>query len=120
MITEQLAKNHSHLLAGIHLTDVFFTHTFQKPDDLSAAEQEYFAAIQQFQKAQGAYNMIQSTRPQTLAAGLHDSPVALASWLVDKFHAWNDSDGLYKRGAAHQYYDLLGDGQHQLLLSALL
>jgi pimeloyl-ACP methyl ester carboxylesterase len=93
LITEQLARSHAGLLAGIHLTEVFFIHTFQKPGNLSAAEQEYLAAMQQFQQTQGAYNMIQSTRPQTLAAGLHDSPVALAAWLVEKFQAWNDSNG---------------------------
>lgn len=93
IITEHLARSHSDLLVGVHLTEVFFTHSFQKPDDLSAAEREYLAAIQQFQMAQGAYNMIQSTRPQTLAAGLHDSPTALAAWFIEKFQAWNDGAG---------------------------
>ena len=93
IITEQLARSHSDLLVGIHLTDVPFTHMFQKPDDLSPAEQEYLAAMQKFQMAQGAYNMIQSTRPQTLGAGLHDSPTALAAWIIEKFQAWNDNDG---------------------------
>lgn len=93
IITEQLARSHSDLLVGIHLTEVFFTHTFQKPENLSAAEQEYLAAMPQFQMTQGAYNMIQSTRPQTLAAGLTDSPAALAAWLVEKFQAWNDNNG---------------------------
>lgn len=41
----------------------------------------------------GAFNMIQSTRPQTLAYGLNDSPVGLAAWIVEKFHSWSDSHG---------------------------
>jgi pimeloyl-ACP methyl ester carboxylesterase len=93
IITEQLARSHGELLAGIHLADIFFTHTFQKPKDLSAAEQEYLDSMQKFQMEQGAYNMIQSTRPQTLAAGLYDSPTALAAWFVEKFEAWNDGHG---------------------------
>lgn len=93
IITEQLARSHSDLLVGIHLTDVPFIHAFQKPDNPSAAEQKYFTALEQFQIAQGAYNMIQSTRPQTLAAGLHDSPAALAAWIIEKFQAWNDNNG---------------------------
>ena len=32
----------------------------------------------------------QSTRPQTLSYGLADSPVALLSWIVEKFYAWGD------------------------------
>jgi microsomal epoxide hydrolase len=34
--------------------------------------------------------MLQMTRPRTLAAGLNDSPVGLASWIVDRFHSWSD------------------------------
>lgn len=35
---------------------------------------------------------IQSTKPQTLAFGLTDSPVGLAAWILEKFHAWSDLD----------------------------
>ncbi len=93
IITEHLARSHADLLTGIHLTDVPFTHTFQKPDDLSAAEQQFLDDNQQWQMTQGAYNMIQSTRPQTIAMGLNDSPVGLAAWFIEKFQAWNDCDG---------------------------
>ena len=34
--------------------------------------------------------MIQGTRPRTLGAGLRDSPVGLAAWLVEKFQRWSD------------------------------
>ncbi|HEX2403459.1 MAG TPA: epoxide hydrolase [Acidimicrobiia bacterium] len=36
------------------------------------------------------YLQIQSTRPQTLAYGLTDSPVAQLAWIVEKFRAWTD------------------------------
>jgi epoxide hydrolase len=39
------------------------------------------------------YQEIQATRPQTLGQGLSDSPVALASWIVDKWYAWSDHEG---------------------------
>jgi microsomal epoxide hydrolase len=93
IITEQLARSHSHAVIGIHLTDVPFIHTFQKPNDLSAAEQEYLASMQKWQMEQGAYAMIQGTRPQTLAAGLNDSPTALAAWIIEKFQTMNDCEG---------------------------
>ncbi|HEX5441365.1 MAG TPA: epoxide hydrolase, partial [Ktedonobacterales bacterium] len=35
----------------------------------------------------------QSTRPQTLAYGLNDSPAGLAAWIVEKFRAWSDCGG---------------------------
>jgi microsomal epoxide hydrolase len=40
---------------------------------------------------------IQTTRPQTLAYGLTDSPVGLAAWIVEKFRAWSDCDGDVER-----------------------
>ena len=36
---------------------------------------------------------IQSTRPQSLAYALTDSPAGLAGWIVEKFHAWSDCGG---------------------------
>lgn len=36
------------------------------------------------------YNLEQSTKPQTLAYALTDSPVALLSWIYEKLHDWSD------------------------------
>ena len=45
----------------------------------------------------GAHNLgyqeIQSTKPQTLGHGLSDSPVGLASWIVEKWYGWSDHEG---------------------------
>ena len=38
--------------------------------------------------------MIQSTRPQTLAYALVDSPVGQLAWIVEKFKEWTDSASL--------------------------
>jgi pimeloyl-ACP methyl ester carboxylesterase len=91
--TEHLARSHASSVVGIHLTDIPFWHSFQKPGDLSAAEEKFLAAIEQFQMREGAYAMIQGTRPQTLADGLNDSPAGLAAWLVEKFQRWSDCGG---------------------------
>ncbi|HVM64583.1 MAG TPA: epoxide hydrolase, partial [Acidimicrobiales bacterium] len=42
---------------------------------------------------EGGYIAIQSTRPQTLAFALNDSPVGLLAWVVEKWRAWSDCDG---------------------------
>jgi pimeloyl-ACP methyl ester carboxylesterase len=39
------------------------------------------------------YQEIQSTKPQTLGQGLSDSPVALASWIIEKWYGWSDHTG---------------------------
>jgi pimeloyl-ACP methyl ester carboxylesterase len=92
-VTEQLARSHGRSLVGIHLTDVPFWHAFQRPSDPSPAEASFLDGIQRFEMAEGAYAMIQGTRPHTLAQGLSDSPIGLAAWIVEKFQRWSDCDG---------------------------
>ena len=92
-ITEHLARSYADSLAGIHLTDVPFAHLFQKPDDLSPRERKFVKAAEQWQQKEGAYAMIQGTRPLSLAPGLNDSPMGLAAWIVEKFCLWSDCDG---------------------------
>lgn len=89
-ITEHLARSHASSLFGIHITEVPFSHFFEKPDDLSKAEEEFFARVEQWQMTEGAYALLQGTKPQSLAYGVNDSPAGLAAWIVEKFHTWSD------------------------------
>ena len=41
---------------------------------------------------QMGYVQVQSTRPQTLAHGLTDSPVGQLAWIVEKFKEWTDDN----------------------------
>jgi pimeloyl-ACP methyl ester carboxylesterase len=43
--------------------------------------------------AHNGYQELQSTKPQTVGHGLSDSPVALASWIIEKWHGWTEHDG---------------------------
>lgn len=93
-VTEQLALYHAHSLLGIHLTDIPYHHIITTEDDkLSKDEKDYKQQVTEWQQTQGAYNAIQSTKPQTLAYGLNDSPAGLAAWQLEKFYAWSDCDG---------------------------
>jgi pimeloyl-ACP methyl ester carboxylesterase len=92
-VTEHMARSHAQDIIGIHLTDVPFFHMYQKPGDPSRAEAAYLKKMEDFPRTEGAYALIQSTRPQTLAYGLNDSPAGLAAWIVEKFRAWSDCDG---------------------------
>jgi pimeloyl-ACP methyl ester carboxylesterase len=93
LVTEHLARSYADALVGIHLTDVPYWHSMRKPRKHTDAEAAYFAAIDTFQREQGAYTMIQGNRPQTLADGLNDSPAGLAAWIVSFFERWSDCDG---------------------------
>jgi len=96
-VAEHMARSHSESLVGIHLTDVPFFHMFQEPNDLSRAEAVYLKKMEEFPQKEGSYALIQSTRPQTLACGLNDSPAGLAAWSVEKFRGWSDCDGDLER-----------------------
>ena len=61
---------------------------------MSRPEKKYLEAAKKAFMADGAYAMVQATRPRSLAAGLLDSPLGLASWIVDRFHSWSDAGDL--------------------------
>lgn len=44
-----------------------------------------------FLKEGYGYNLLQSTKPQTVGFALADSPVALLAWIYEKLHDWTDS-----------------------------
>jgi microsomal epoxide hydrolase len=92
-VTEQIARSHAGSVAGIHLTDVPFWHAFRKPPDASAAEQAFLERNEAWIRQEGAYALIQGTRPLSLAPGLGDSPAGLAAWMVEKFQRWSDCGG---------------------------
>ena len=81
-------------LLGLHLTEVPFYHLFSlKSGELTSKEKEYLKAGQQWNAKEGAYAMLQGTKPQTLAYAVNDSPVGLAAWIIEKFYSWSDCGG---------------------------
>ncbi|WP_238881762.1 epoxide hydrolase family protein [Clostridium sp. YIM B02551] len=95
-VTRYLALNHPELLIGIHLTDVGIIKTLMTSQDtlvLSEEEALYKKNASKWISEEGAYISIQSTKPQTLAYGLSDSPVGLAAWIIEKFRDWSDCKG---------------------------
>lgn len=100
-VTRYLALKHPELLIGIHLTDIGIIRelmTSNNEAELSEAELHYKKIANEWISNEAGYISIQSTKPQTLAYGLSDSPVGLAAWIIEKFRAWSDCDGeLQKR-----------------------
>ncbi|TYA13524.1 epoxide hydrolase [Paenibacillus faecis] len=99
-VTRYLAANHPELLYGIHLTDIGIIRDLMSAADeakLSEEERRYKQAASAWVAQEGGYMSIQSTRPQTLAYGLSDSPSGLAGWLMEKFRAWSDCQGDLKQ-----------------------
>lgn len=77
--------------AGIHITLSMLTgprETPTEPEELQALER-----LQHYLRWDSGYSSQQTTRPQTLGYGLHDSPVGQLAWIVDKLWAWADHQG---------------------------
>ncbi len=97
-LAKDMVMQHPQAVNGIHLTDIGYDATFGlEPSTLSPAEQAYVTTVEQWSAAEGAYFMIQGTKPQSLAYGLTDSPVGLAAWILQHFHAWSDCDDSVER-----------------------
>lgn len=75
---------------------LFTTHAAFPPEermnDLSPAEEEFRERLRVKWETARGYSEIQSTRPDTLAVGLNDSPAGLLAWLLEKFHEWSGPD----------------------------
>jgi len=82
VIALSLTQRHPEALLGIHLTDVGYPDHSTDFAALSGAEQAYAGAIQQWFFQHGAFNLVQATKPQSLAFAMNDSPVGLAAWIM--------------------------------------
>ena len=72
---------------------LFATAPEDGPGELTEAEQAGLARANLYFTEGAGYMQIQSTKPQTLAYGLTDSPVGQLAWIAEKFLAWTDNDG---------------------------
>lgn len=89
-VTYQLGASHDDVVAAIHL-NFFMGPPPGSSDDPELAE--YWRAVGDLTREESGYQHQQSTRPQTLGLALHDNPVGWASWLLEKFRRWGDTQG---------------------------
>jgi pimeloyl-ACP methyl ester carboxylesterase len=92
-ISTSLGQQDPTHVAGIHLNPPIAAPDPATFDELTDAEREALASLEQAQEWESGYSAQQSTRPQTLGYGLVDSPVGLCAWILEKFRSWTDCDG---------------------------
>ncbi len=92
VLAQILAIEHADAICGIHVTDLGWHTAAVDPASVSWRERRYLARMTKRFMADGAYAMVQSTTPRSLAVSLADSPIGLASWILDRFHSWSDGD----------------------------
>jgi pimeloyl-ACP methyl ester carboxylesterase len=89
-VSPQLGRIDTDHVVGVHVNGLL---TFPGWDEDTSryddADRQRLAALERFDEV-GGYAAMQSTRPQTLAVGLHDSPAGLLAWIVDLFHTFSN------------------------------
>ena len=75
---------------AIHLNMPIVMPDPETMNELSENEQSALAAMNYYNEWDSGYSKQQSTRPQTVAYGLSDSPVGQMSWIIEKFYSWTD------------------------------
>jgi pimeloyl-ACP methyl ester carboxylesterase len=86
LVSHELALLQPPGLVGVHVLEVYAYPSGdpKELDDLSDFDKEGLGMLDAFQSRAG-YQKIQSTRPQTLAYGLNDSPVGQLAWSSELF-----------------------------------
>ena len=97
-VSSWLTMRHPEHVAGLHLN---FIPGSYKPypeqgEVLAPTVIEYQQMVNNWAVKEGAYSHLHSTKPQTLAYGLNDSPVGLCAWILEKFYSWSDGNVISK------------------------
>jgi len=85
-----LGTRHAEHLIGLHY------NMLAPPIDeatLSPEHREWWEEVKAYRAREWGYVQLQSTKPQSVAFGLQDSPSGLAAWIVEKWRRWSDCDG---------------------------
>lgn len=88
-ISSWLGYDHADHCAGIHICFPTMRHV----DGPQSPEEEAWAHECETTPRvvlQDGYRTQQATKPQTLSYAMMDSPVGIAAWIIEKFHAWSD------------------------------
>ncbi|TKK74684.1 epoxide hydrolase [Kribbella jiaozuonensis] len=91
-VSPAVARAARERVVGVHTNGGPSLPPYPLPEEelktLTPLEQDRIARIGGFLQKEFGYISIQSTRPQTVAYGLVDSPVGQLAWIMDKFMAW--------------------------------
>ena len=88
-VVRWLALDHPQRVVAVHRTDAVATPDYD-PTVLTEEELAWLRGREPWERDESAYGALQSTKPQTAAVGLTDSPAGLAAWIVEKLSSWSD------------------------------
>jgi pimeloyl-ACP methyl ester carboxylesterase len=90
-VATRMALKYPQSLRGLHISALTDPPAMPAQAALDETERTYLRQVQVWRDEEGAYQHLQSTRPQTPAYALNDSPAGLASWILEKFRYWSDA-----------------------------
>jgi epoxide hydrolase len=97
IISRELAIQFPPRVLGIHVTMLASAVARAASDLAGLSGPELAKAERSLEKGQAfsasgtGYAMIQATKPQTLAYGLHDSPAGQLAWIAEKFRSFSNT-----------------------------
>lgn len=99
-ITRTMGKLYPEAVRANHINMIYcsapawsrnpLTKAWSTVKPLSEREKKDQLRTEWFETEGKGYNILQSTKPQTIAYALNDSPVALLAWMYEKLHDWAD------------------------------
>ncbi|CAM2994355.1 epoxide hydrolase [Chryseobacterium flavum] len=109
-VVKALASKYPEVMEAVHLTDVGYPRGQEDPASMSEDEKEFAQLVQQWWYSEGAYAMVHSTKPQSIAYGLNDSPAGLAAWIISFINA----------GASPEMIETAFGGRDELLTNIMI
>ncbi|NWL10300.1 epoxide hydrolase [Paenarthrobacter nitroguajacolicus] len=92
-VGRELALAYPERIVGLHLNTLYTVRLPSEiPADLAPHERAIFEWRASAVPSRG-YAELQSTRPQTIAFAVADSPAGQLAWIIEKFKEWTDNSG---------------------------
>jgi pimeloyl-ACP methyl ester carboxylesterase len=96
-ISAQLGHKYADRTIGVHIHTPapldFLGGNGWNPDDYDENEKHLLPKMAAFAAEEVGYMALQTTKPQTPAVGLNDSPAGLLAWITEKRRRWSDCGG---------------------------
>lgn len=93
-VTPEVGRAGGDKVIGVHINAATFGYipfgpvSDEEKATMTAPELARLDRLAQFKSEGNGYFRIQASRPQTVAYGLHDSPIGQLAWIVEKFKEW--------------------------------
>ena len=91
-IASIMAVEKPDVIAGIHINLLPLPRGLNKISN-NINEENYYKNLKKWLHYETGYQQLQGTKPFTLAHALNSSPVALCSYISEKFYSWTDNNG---------------------------